>query len=659
MSKKQLLAKSKVEMSIRHHSEAFGLLDSRLVEDTLVIDLYSRHRTEKTSYELICSVFIELIDGKVSIESEFTTRHYSDKKWRNGKIECYIGPVMHRVNSWCYGVSDEQKERFLQPVNDDALKLLEQTCGKQVERAWDAWLMINNLQAKIKENALMTRYKREIAHFEEVNAQTPELPKAVEKWIRTVLMPGYIIYDYDTRQAYCSSCKNVVNVERWVKRNDEIYCPNCGRLSVTLPSRQYHINDWQTFVVAQKLKNGGMVLRRFEASRHWSRGSDAQQPRSVRVSEYSRCFISENGDYEYYEKGIYKQSNIYTWCKMDTVDYAKFGSSRFYMDSFKHLEGTKFYWLMLRGEVTSVDWQRFLTEQPLPYFSQGVRYPAIESLARKHKYKFLAELLRNPEEYIVKNVPCDFRALGIPKYHFDEIVEKDYRDCWGHNFQTIRRVYQMYGHINSDTIKFIKQTDASFDVVTTMLGPEGKCMKGIRYINNLRLKEAGHTLRDYEDYLRMCRELNIRLTKQVMYPQDFRKAHDEVTRIVNEKKLAVDNAKYVKKRDELVKVFKSYANEKFLVRLPATASEIQQEGLQLGHCVATYIPRVLSGETVILLVRNKDRSDDPFYTLEVKNFKVIQCRTKNNMTAPPEILKFCEEYVKKVMADNKKLKKSA
>lgn len=215
----------------------------------------------------------------------------------------------------------------------------------------------------------------------------------------------------------------------------------------------------------------------------------------------------------------------------------------------------------------------------------------------------------------------------------------------------------MYGHINTDTIKFIKQTDASLDVVTTMLGPEGKCMKGIRYLTNLRLKEAGHTLRDYEDYLRMCRELNIRLTKQVMYPQDFRKAHDEVTKMVNERQLAVDNVNYVKKRDELVKIFKSYADDKFIVRLPSSASEIQQEGLVLGHCVATYIPRVLSGETVILLIRDKQKSKEPFYTLEIKNFRVIQCRTKNNKAAPKEVMDFVDKYVKSITQT--KLKKSA
>ena len=56
----------------------------------------------------------------------------------------------------------------------------------------------------------------------------------------------------------------------------------------------------------------------------------------------------------------------------------------------------------------------------------------------------------------------------------------------------------------------------------------------------------------------------------------------------------------------------------------------------MHHCVATYIDRVAKGETCILFIREKERKEEPFYTMEVRNGEVIQCRAKYNgeMTEP-------------------------
>ena len=54
------------------------------------------------------------------------------------------------------------------------------------------------------------------------------------------------------------------------------------------------------------------------------------------------------------------------------------------------------------------------------------------------------------------------------------------------------------------------------------------------------------------------------------------------------------------------------------------------EGAYLHHCVGGYVSRMAAGETAILLIREENDRERPFYTLEWREGRVVQCRTRNN-----------------------------
>lgn len=56
------------------------------------------------------------------------------------------------------------------------------------------------------------------------------------------------------------------------------------------------------------------------------------------------------------------------------------------------------------------------------------------------------------------------------------------------------------------------------------------------------------------------------------------------------------------------------------------------------------------GRTVILFLRRETEPDKPFYTLEWKEGRVIQCRTRNNKSyaADPEVRAFVERWAERV-----------
>ena len=67
--------------------------------------------------------------------------------------------------------------------------------------------------------------------------------------------------------------------------------------------------------------------------------------------------------------------------------------------------------------------------------------------------------------------------------------------------------------------------------------------------------------------------------------------------------------------------------------LPKELKELKAEGKALKHCVGSYADRVANGETVIVFVRQKRKANNPLYTLEIKDGKIVQLRGKNNKNA--------------------------
>lgn len=93
-----------------------------------------------------------------------------------------------------------------------------------------------------------------------------------------------------------------------------------------------------------------------------------------------------------------------------------------------------------------------------------------------------------------------------------------------------------------------------------------------------------------------------------------------------------------------------YENDNYIIRPAKGKYELFVEGTALKHCVySNYSDRYISGQVLILLVREKKNSDIPFYTLELnpKNKKIIQCRTlhNNSYVSNENVSALMEEYL--------------
>jgi hypothetical protein len=173
----------------------------------------------------------------------------------------------------------------------------------------------------------------------------------------------------------------------------------------------------------------------------------------------------------------------------------------------------------------------------------------------------------------------------------------------------------------------------------------------ISYFKNLVTKEnnLATLLGDYSDYLCAAHTLNYNmLDTMILYPKNFKNAHD-----ITIKKLELNKSKHL--NASIKRIYKElkddyyFEDKKLFVRIAKSTSEIIDEGSKLSHCVGQYVEKVADGICIIAFIRQKDAPKEPFYTMEIRNYQIWQCRGLRNCNMTDEVKAFVEKYKNKVL----------
>ena len=153
----------------------------------------------------------------------------------------------------------------------------------------------------------------------------------------------------------------------------------------------------------------------------------------------------------------------------------------------------------------------------------------------------------------------------------------------------------------------------------------------LRYIDNLITYEA----LDYDiitellDYLDMVSAISPKFDK---YPKNFLTTH----------RIVIRNYDRLKKEysDDL---FKNRINKEleynfgdYKIIYPEKVQDIKDEAINMNHCVASYIDKIIEGKTNVLFLRKKDSLDKSLVTLEVAGNKILQARRSFNFEPSSE-----------------------
>ncbi|MCF8566881.1 PcfJ domain-containing protein [Alicyclobacillus tolerans] len=153
-------------------------------------------------------------------------------------------------------------------------------------------------------------------------------------------------------------------------------------------------------------------------------------------------------------------------------------------------------------------------------------------------------------------------------------------------------------------------------------------------------------LGDWNDYIRDCQRLGLDTTLEaVKFPSNLHRAHQNT---IQQIKVKADEALQAKLAARLkgLQTLK-FEHRGFLIRAAESTKELIEEGKALHHCVGTYVDRYAKGETDILVIRRASEPNKPFYTVEVRNGHVVQCRGLKNCEPTDEVKAFVELFVSK------------
>lgn len=142
---------------------------------------------------------------------------------------------------------------------------------------------------------------------------------------------------------------------------------------------------------------------------------------------------------------------------------------------------------------------------------------------------------------------------------------------------------------------------------------------------------------DLRDYLQMCAAQNI---KPTLYSSYLKQTHDIASRNYKLYVSAQDEQKF----EEHYKDVKAVYYDDYVIMPPKGTRDVRQEGNSLNHCVASYIKRIIDGETTILFLRKKEKKDESLITLEVRDGGIVQARGAHNRKVNKEEFSIIKRY---------------
>lgn len=304
-------------------------------------------------------------------------------------------------------------------------------------------------------------------------------------------------------------------------------------------------------------------------------------------------------------------------------------------------------------------------EYLVSYLGLWLKHPQVENLIVQGAGKLVNELIcqdaytssyqRSPGYATCKSINWKEkkpnRMLGLSKEQFRTFVDSE----WGEKEYKMLR-WAAENEIEVPWPRGVMQLTACGSYHAEEIVKDGHqawFWKILRYLEKQRRNYG--TLRDYWN---LADKLGMDLSDGlVRWPRDLKKAHDAASDRYNQcVNLEMDTE--IRKRAEAL-AFLCWEKDGLLIRPCGSKTELQTEGRELHHCVATYDKRYAEGRTAIFLIRRTEKPDEPYYTLELdeKNLTVRQNRGLRNCARTPEVQAFEDKWLAWVKAGAKKKKK--
>ena len=566
------------------------------------------------------------------------------------------------------------------------------------------WNLIRRFQDKVKDERLEQKHRKVLDPIDLKMKSVQNPPEEFKNWVweQGMSFSRYGIYKETEKgkaEFECSYCKAKGIVDRTqirLRNNEKGECPFC-KSKVTYKAKGILagvIKDTSDFIYVDRQEKG-FLLRYFWASREIRDGKIKEGCIKEILFEQKRYFWTvekKSLRKEAYEWGVYHQRGLCRWIPSS----GGITSAGLYPGNLPHA------WEHTQMKYSGLEILAQNHKGRLPY--EGaipicLKFPKFEWICKMGLNNLAADIVSKHSFYChLSTDVIDYKAntiyeiLGLTKVNTKILQEIDGNTDELNLLQEAQRLgIQMraeqikeYYEVFGCNIKLMREngTKVSFHKFFKYFDKEierymdGNSKGKLRREELIELKR--NMARDWLDYLGWCRELKYNLDNMFIYmPNNFKQVHDRVEKEYKElkdRKAAAEK----KRRDKLIakkmqklkkdmeEIFSKNAGvdalnikgNGLILIVPANSAAIKEEGEALHHCVGTYIERVAKGETAIFFIRKENEPNKPYYTLEWRDNKVIQCRGMNNCSVTDKVKAFVKTFEEK-MNEQIKAKESA
>lgn len=410
-------------------------------------------------------------------------------------------------------------------------------------------------------------------------------------------------------------------------------CPRCHKKLLVKTNKLQKIEQVDVFAVLDRIDNY-FIIRAFEVKTWYNKGLYESH-----ICEYARQTYDIN-DFLNNISEAYNDNINATISGKYVIHRSLFGDNWRENGSYYHTLGEiyKLYPYNIKKVLKDSKWQ----------------YSQLDKFAKKIDYFCITDFLRmNPRtlEMLMKNKLYFLTYDLIKRCSRGYLIEVNYKFI-KQNLEYIRKhrltinEIVVFEYIKSQNIKIIKKYSNVSDHLKRFKRWKINFETADREILNLNNK-----IYEYYDYLMFAEELGYDMKdKKILYPKNMIEEHNKLQKMVEIKNSKKIDSSIRQRSKQLSK--NKFQDKKYIIFPASSYESMIDESSQMNNCVKTYAERIAIGECDIYFMRLLENTSKSLVTVEVRDNKVVQKRTKNNYPTTPGQDKFLEMWEKKVLGGN-------
>ncbi|MDP4147103.1 MAG: PcfJ domain-containing protein [Bacillota bacterium] len=450
---------------------------------------------------------------------------------------------------------------------------------------------------------------------------------------------------------YCTHCHSEFKTEG-LRHNEETVCPDCkSKCKVKASGRgRKTLYDEAYFVYYEKsVKNPNAIIARgIYAIRNYT--GDYHHIKTKCSVEY--YYLFEIGNSVMFRKHHWPSMRFVKGKVHSNFDLWDHGNIviGYCRDSIrKATKDTPFRYST---------WESYDHKDMTEFFDLYAKYPKIEYLTKEGFKSIVEKKLDGYPTYRAVNWrgKTIFKILKIDKQDLKELKSqkvkltfdflKVFQDAkkhkWNLSTEEVVRVVNKHGHYYDTFVKLTELT--SMKKLLNYFSKQYKDYNGTKKNRNYYSEDS--VLLTYKDYIADCKKLNMNIKDEhVLFPKDLYSAHQNT--LIQVKINEDGNKKYDQRIEDRVKELQNYVFQynELQIRPAVSSKELVIEGTILHHCVAAhYTESYANGKTTIFLIRKVAEPDKPYFTMEMKDNKIIQVRGLRNCNPGKDVSEFVEAF---------------